>query len=221
MAEVLQLGKSFDSGRQRLNAFFSATTEAELLASGVSINRLVVGSLSASTIYSAGTELSTLINTSAGPFRREIVSGTVSGVTNYLLHRDYQGNSSVTSTLYVTGHVSQFSVDFLPVSAGKVFKLQWYNQSLLNKPSGYFPASGQIQFNNFDISATTETFSMLGGAVGEYQYLNDPSGSITYNGTQLPGLDVSGITATFYPISGSNTPESAVTRVYIVKGLLM
>lgn len=221
MSEVLQLGKSFDSGRQRLNAFFSATTEAEILASGVSINRLVVGSLSASTIYSAGTEFSKAINTSSGPFRREIVSGIVSGVTNYLLYRDYLGNSNVTSTLYVTGHVSQFSVDFLPVSNGKVFKFQWYSQTLIDKPSGHSPTSGEIQFNNFDISATTETFSITAPSDGQYQYLNDPSGSVTYNGTQLPGLDASGITATFYPVSGAATFESGVTRVYIVKGLLM
>lgn len=217
MAEILQLGQPFNTGRQRINAFFSANTEAEILASGVSVNALIVNqSISASTIYSGGTELSSILNTT-GIFRENVVTGS-----SYTLYRSYQGDSSFTAKLYVTGAVTQFSVDFVPVIAGKKFKFEWYNQSVVRVPLGYSGATaGEIQFNNFDVSATTETFSILGDEVGEYQYLNDPNGSLTYNGTRIPGLDISGITATFYPDLGSEaTLESGVTRAFVIQGLI-
>lgn len=217
MAEVLELGQSFNAGRQRINAFFSATTEAEILASGVSLNALIVNqSISASTIYSGGTELSNILNTT-GIFRENVTTGS-----SYTLYRSYQGDSSFIAKLYVTGAVTQFSVDFVPVIAGKKFKFEWYNQSIVSMPSGYTTENaGQIQFNNFDTSATTETFSILGNEVGEYQYLNDPASILTFNGTRIPGLDLSGITATFYPDSGSDaTLESGVTRAFVVQGLI-
>lgn len=222
MSEVLENGASFGTGRKKLNAFFSATTDAEIIASGVSLNRLIVGTMSADTIYSAGTSLEQVFN-SSGAFRQEVITGSVSGITNYALYRDYHGQSSITSTLYVSGNVSVFSIDFLPVSPGKVFKFQWYSQAIKEIPVGYVTAeAGQIQFNSFDVSATTETFSINGNNVGQYDFLNDPAGGLTYNSTLLPGLSTSGITATFYPDSGAEeTLESGVTRVYVVKGLLM
>jgi len=222
MSEVLENGATFDTGRKRLNAFFSATTDAEIAASGVSVNRLLVNTnLSAGTIYSAGTELTEVLNAS-GAFRQEKTSGSI-GVTSYELFRDFHGQSSVTCTLYVTGCVNNFSIDFLEPTADKIFKFQWYNQSVTAIPVGYFsPNAGNIQFNNFDLSAVTETFSIQGQAVGKYNYINDPAGGLTYNGTLLPGLNTSGITATFYPPGGAAaTLESGVTRVFVLKGLLM
>jgi len=62
MSEVLASGSTFDEGRRRLNAFFSATTESEIINKGVTVNNILVNnSVSATTIFSGGTNLEDVI----------------------------------------------------------------------------------------------------------------------------------------------------------------
>lgn len=213
-------GDTFEEGRRKINAFFTATTDSEIASKGLSVQSILVNNaLSGTTdFYSGTTNLNSILN--SGPFRQETVVGD-----RYKIIRDYKGDGHITSTIYITGTTELRSLDFIPVISGLRFKYQWYNQTIVGAPDFFTERAGEIQFNNLERQSITETFSILGNEVGHYQYLNDPTASITFNpygGYVLPSLDTSGITATFYPDAlGPTSNESGVTRVFVLEGLLV